>query len=80
MKQVLIQKIEELEDAKIKNNIPIGNCYRGFEKLHPIVGDRYQIFIDKGYFITSKVEEVIPMEDGITRIKTENSMYQIETL
>lgn len=75
MKEVVLKKIKEREDARLPNNIKEGYKVHGYQLHAPEVGKRYKVY-DKDYgllFITSTVVDITG-----NNIQTVNSVYNIE--
>jgi len=77
LKKVKLRKAEELENASVKNNIPIGNEYTGIMLSSPMVGGYMEVQQDNGrYFYTSTIEEMITD----FKFRTRNSVYEYEII
>lgn len=69
IKFIRLEKIEELHDAKHKNNIFVGYKKDGFFINEPVVGQRFYV---SHYYSTSVVTEIL----NENTFKTLNSVYK----
>ncbi len=76
MFKIQIEKIQELEDAIVPNNIPVNNVYTGVFVQHPIEGYSFVLKREKGNFITSIVTKII----DLNTFQTLNSVYKLTML
>ena len=76
MQRITLIKIEEADDAEIKNNIPVNTEYIGWLKKEPEINQCFYIDLDKfghRYFRTSLVKEILDRNT----FKTCNSIYKM---
>ena len=80
MRSGTLTKIDELEYAKVKNNIPIGDSVKGYFFMIPTVGRGFVIQRHNSTRcrLTSMVIEVVESTDKKVLFKTLNSMYELK--
>ena len=76
--RVRLTKIEELPNAEVPNNKPVGTVREGSCSAVPEVGKQFCVARSmSGVFLTS---EVVEIHDEESCIMTHNSLYKIELL